>query len=81
MSFVCLKEDIKLLLLKYMFEFKGNVAIFTKKNEKYTKYTNNKVLLYSTGNYIQYPIISRSGKEYEEEYMCIYNVSFWCTVN
>ena len=27
----------------------------------------NKVLLYSTGNYIQYPVINHSGKEYEKE--------------
>ena len=26
----------------------------------------NKVLLYSTGNYIQYPVIKYNGKEYEK---------------
>ena len=26
----------------------------------------NKALLYSTGNYIQYPVINHSGKEYEK---------------
>ena len=31
---------------------------------------NNNVLLDSTGNYIQYPMISHNGKEYEKE--CIY---------
>ena len=31
---------------------------------------NNKVLLYSPGNYIQYPVINHNGKEYEKE--CIY---------
>ena len=25
---------------------------------------NNKVLLYSTGNYVQYPVINHHGKEY-----------------
>ena len=30
---------------------------------------NNKVLLYSTGNYIQYPVINHNGKEYEQEYI------------
>ena len=30
-----------------------------------------KVLLYSTGNYIQYPVINHNGKEYEKECMCI----------
>ena len=33
---------------------------------------NNKVLLYNTGNYIQYPVINDNGKEYEEEYMYVY---------
>ena len=32
----------------------------------------NKVLLYSTGNYIQYPVINLNGKEYEKEYIYIY---------
>ena len=27
----------------------------------------NKVLLYNTGNYIQYPVINHNGKEYEKE--------------
>ena len=31
---------------------------------------NNKVLLYSTGNYIQYSVINHNGKEYKKE--CIY---------
>ena len=33
---------------------------------------NNKVLLYSTGNYSQYPVINHHGKEYEKEYIYIY---------
>ena len=32
---------------------------------------NNKVLLYSIGNYVQYPVINYIGKEYEKEYLCI----------
>ena len=36
----------------------------------YIEWINNKVLLYSTGNYIQYPLINPNGKEYEKE--CIY---------
>ena len=32
----------------------------------------NKVLLYSTGNYIQYPITSHNGKEYEKECVSVY---------
>ena len=30
----------------------------------------NKALLYSTGNYIHYPVINYNEKEYEKEYMC-----------
>ena len=30
----------------------------------------NKVLLYNTGNYVQYPVINHNGKEYEKR--CIY---------
>ena len=37
-------------------------------------YINNKVLLYSTENYIQYPMINCNGKEYIKNvyiYICI----------
>ena len=34
---------------------------------------SNKVLLYSTGNYIHYPVINNNGKEYEKEYIYMYN--------
>ena len=37
---------------------------------------NNKILLDSTGNYIQYLVIIHNGKEYEKEY--IYE-SLFCT--
>ena len=30
-----------------------------------------KVLRYSTGNYIQYPLINHNGKEHEKDYICI----------
>ena len=33
----------------------------------YIEWINNKVLQYSTGNYIQYPVINHNGKEYGEE--------------
>ena len=36
----------------------------------YREWINNKVVLYSTGNYTQYPEINHNGKEYKEE--CIY---------
>ena len=39
----------------------------------YIEWINNKVLLYSRGNYIQYLIINHNGKEYEKEYICVYS--------
>ena len=38
----------------------------------YIGWMNNKVLLYSTGNYIQYPVINHNGKQYEKVYIYIY---------
>ena len=38
----------------------------------YIGWVNNKVLLYSTGNYIQNPVINHNGKEYEKECVYIY---------
>ena len=32
-----------------------------------TRWINNKVLMYHTGNYIQCPVTSYNGKEYEKE--------------
>ena len=37
----------------------------------YIEWINNKVLMCSTGNYIQYPVINHNGKEYKKR-MCIY---------
>ena len=37
----------------------------------YTETINIKVLQYSAGNYIQYPVINHNGKEYKKR-MCIY---------
>ena len=49
----------------------------------YMNYINNKVLLYSTGNYIQCPIIycneKESGKEYVCVCICLYPESLCCT--
>ena len=39
----------------------------------HTEWINNEVLLYSTGNYIQYPVINHNGKEYEKECIYMYN--------
>ena len=45
----------------------------------YIEWINNKVLLYSTGNYIQYPVINHNGKEHEKNvYICI-TESLCCT--
>ena len=41
------------------------------------EWINNKVLLYSTGNYIQYPVINHDGEEYEKEYI-IYIYIYIC---
>ena len=39
----------------------------------YIEWINNKVLLYSTENYIQHPMINHNGKEYfKKEYVYIY---------
>ena len=44
------------------------------------EWINSKVLLHSTGNHIQYPVINHNGKEYEKEcvYICI-TESLCCT--
>ena len=39
----------------------------------HVEWINHKVLLYSTGNYIQYPVINNNGKEYEKECIYMYN--------
>ena len=43
---------------------------------------NNKVWLYSTGNYIQYPMINHNGKEYlKKECVCVYIYMYnWITL-
>ena len=38
----------------------------------YIGWINNKVLLCSTRNYIQYLVTNHNGKEYEKEYIYIY---------
>ena len=37
------------------------------------EWVNDKVLLYSTGNYIQSPGINHNGKEYKKECLYVYN--------
>ena len=41
-------------------------------NLLYTEWISNKVLLYSTGIYIQYPVINHKGNESGKEYIYIY---------
>ena len=43
-----------------------------KKPLLFIKQINNKVLLYSTGNYIQYLVTNYNGEEYEKEYIYTY---------
>ena len=38
----------------------------------YTEWVNIKVLLHSTGNYIQYLQVNHNGKEYKKEHMCLF---------
>ena len=40
-------------------------------------YLNNKALLYSTGNCIQYPMINCNGKEYKKELVYICGLPWW----
>ena len=37
----------------------------------YIEWINNKILLYSTENYTQYPVIDQNGKEFEKECVCV----------
>ena len=41
------------------------------------EWKNNKVLLYSTGNYIQHPVTSYNGKEYKKN-ACMYATESLC---
>ena len=38
----------------------------------YIGWKNNKVILYSTGTYIQHSVTNHNGKEYEKEYIYVY---------
>ena len=45
-----------------------------------TGWINNKVLLYSTGNYMQYPVTNHNGKEYEKKVCTCITASICCTI-
>ena len=48
----------------------------------YRKWINNKFLLYSPGNYVQYPVINHKGQENEKECMHMYNsITSLCSRN
>ena len=47
------------------------LGVWGQQMQTITHRINNKVLLYSTGNYSQYPIINHNGKEYEKEYIYV----------
>ena len=55
---------------------KGEVGICSY-NLLSIEWINNKVLLYSTGNYIQYPMINHNGKE-DENNIDAYNWIYLC---
>ena len=38
----------------------------------------NKILLYSTGKYIQYPVVNHNGKEFLKEYVYVYITESLC---
>ena len=47
---------------------------------QYIKQLNNKAVLYSTGNYTQYSIITYNGKESEKEHICMYVCITWASL-
>ena len=50
-----------------------NKQVFTSKQGRKAE-SNDKVLLYSTGNYIQHPVINHNGKEHiEKEGICMHD--------
>ena len=48
----------------------------------YLEWINNKVLLYNTENYSQYPMINHNGKDYKKKnvYIYIYIYIYICTI-
>ena len=61
----------------------ADIGIIHSNNKQHLlfEWINNKVLLYSTGNFIQYPLINHNGKEYLKRmyvYTCITD-SLYCT--
>ena len=44
----------------------------------YIEWINNKVLLYSAENYVEYLVLNHNGKEYKKEYVYIYIYMYIC---
>ena len=61
-------SDIENKLVVAKVEGKGGSIAISRYKLLYIEWIN-KVLLFSTGNYIQYPVINHNGKEYEKEYI------------
>ena len=65
-------SDIENNLVVAKVEGKGGSTGISRCKLLYTEWIN-KVLLFSTGNYIQYPVINNNGQEYEKEYIYMCN--------
>ena len=57
---VGIKRHLKVTKLDIVNSAAMNIGVQTLSKE----WINNKVLLYTIGNYIQYPVINHNGKEY-----------------
>ena len=57
-------------------EWRLSLAGFSRCKLLYMEWISNKVLLYSTENYMQYPMINNNGNEYFEMYMYVWLNSF-----
>ena len=72
-----LKYDINELIYKTEIDIQNRLVVakgqggICRCNLLSIEWINNKVLLYSTGNYIQHPLVDYHEKEYEKEHMYI----------
>ena len=65
------QNQYNIVKLKNKIKLKKKEPKKKKLKKKKKRMDNNKVWLYSTGNYIQYPVINHNGKEYEKEYIYV----------
>ena len=54
----------------------GSLGLVNANRLLHLEQINNKVLMYSTGKCIQYPVINDNGKEHKKYHICVYN---WVT--